>query len=253
MSAEPVIRVRGLTKRFDGADVLRRVDLDVEAGETLVVLGRSGSGKSVLLKHLNGLLQPDEGSVTYRGAELVGRRESELVGVRRHVGMLFQGGALFDSLDVGDNVAFALDEQRTCVEPDRSLRVARLLEMVGLPGTERRMPAELSGGMRKRAALARTLAIEPDVMLYDEPTTGLDPVTARQISLLIRDLQRRLGLSSVVVTHDLASAYNVGDRIAFLHDGRFLCTGSTNEVRNTADPIVRGFLDANSLESEARA
>ena len=252
MSSEPVLSVKALTKRFDGALVLDEVDIDVLPGETLVVLGRSGSGKSVLLKHLNGLLQPDAGSVLYRGRELVGMPERELVDVRSHVGMLFQGGALFDSLDVGDNVAFALDEKRACVEPERSERVSRLLEMVGLGGIERRMPAELSGGMRKRAALARTLAVHPDVVLYDEPTTGLDPVTARQINEMIRDLQSRLGLTSVVVTHDLASAYIVGDRIAFLHDGKIRCSGSVDVVRASDDPVVSGFLSATTVPGGAR-
>lgn len=244
MNAEHVIVVRGLTKAFHGSPVLNNLDLDVLRGETLVILGRSGTGKSVLLKHLNVLLRPDAGTIRFDGVEISRMSEAALVPIRRRVGMLFQGGALFDSLTIGDNVAFALDEHSVCEGADRARRVAQLLTLVGLAGTESRMPSELSGGMRKRAALARTLALEPEVLLYDEPTTGLDPVTGRQINMLIRDLQARFGLTSIVVTHDLASAYFVADRIAFLADGRIRKISATNEMSRSDDPEIRTFMTA---------
>ena len=244
MKAETVIVVRGLTKVFHGSPVLERLDLDVLRGETLVVLGRSGTGKSVLLKHINALLRPDAGTIHFGGVEISTMTEAALVPVRRRIGMLFQGGALFDSLTIADNVAFALDEHAVCKGAERARRVAELLAVVGLAGTESRMPSELSGGMRKRAALARTLALEPEVLLYDEPTTGLDPVTGRQINMLIRDLQARFGLTSIVVTHDLASAYFVADRIAFLSDGKIRKIGAAEEMSRSEDDEIRAFLTA---------
>ncbi|HLK11840.1 MAG TPA: ABC transporter ATP-binding protein [Candidatus Binatia bacterium] len=244
MSATAYIRCRAVAKSFHGKAVLRGVDLDVHPGETLVILGGSGSGKSVLLKHMNGLLRPEGGEVEVDGQALGALDEDGLVGVRRKVGMLFQMSALFDSLTVGENVAYALHEHRVCPPADVPARVRRALEMVDLPGTEVLMPAELSGGMRKRAALARALVLEPRALLYDEPTTGLDPVVAAKINHLIRDLQRRLGLTSVVVTHDLASAFLVGDRIAFLHEGRIRFAGSIEEARRTTDPFLHEFLTA---------
>jgi phospholipid/cholesterol/gamma-HCH transport system ATP-binding protein len=220
------------------------VDLEIQSGETLVLLGGSGSGKSVLLKHLNGLLRPDAGSVEVEGTGLDQLSEDALVPIRRRVSMLFQQGALFDSLSVGDNVAFPLREHRMLGEDAIPARVAEALAMVDLEGTERLMPSELSGGMRKRAALARALVLEPRILLYDEPTTGLDPVVAAKINHLIRDLQRQLGLTGVVVTHDLGSAFYVGDRIAFLHEGRIRFVGSPAEARATPDPPLHEFLTA---------
>lgn len=244
MNPDNVIVVRGLTKLFHGTPVLKNLDLDVLRGETVVVLGRSGTGKSVLLKHLNALLRPDAGTIHFAGAEVTRMTETALVSVRRRIGMLFQGGALFDSLTIADNVAFALDEHAVCAGAERAGRVAELLSLVGLSGTESRMPSELSGGMRKRAALARTLALEPEVLLYDEPTTGLDPVTGRQINMLIRDLQNRFGLTSIVVTHDLASAYYVADRIAFLSEGRIRKISAAQEMSRSDDPEIHTFLTA---------
>lgn len=244
MSESIAIRLEGVEKAFRGLPVLRGVTLEVQRGETLVLLGGSGSGKSVLLKHCNGLLRPDRGAVIVEGRHLERLSEAALVPVRRRVGMLFQGGALFDSLTVGDNVAFPLREHRMVPEGDIPRRVAEALALVGLAGTEPLMPAELSGGMRKRAALARTLVLEPRVLLYDEPTTGLDPVVAARINHLIRDLQRRLGLTAVVVTHDLHSAFFVADRLAFLHEGRIRFHGTPEEARAAADPPLREFLTA---------
>jgi len=241
VSGRPYIRCRGLEKAFGAKPVLRGLTLDVLGGETLVVLGGSGSGKSVLLKHMNALLLPDAGEVEVDGVMLQGLDEDALVPVRRNVAMLFQQGALFDSLTVGENVAYPLREHRLL--PPHG-RVRQALEMVDLAGSEGLMPAELSGGMRKRAALARALVLEPRALLYDEPTTGLDPVVAAKINHLIRDLQRRLGVSSVVVTHDLGSAFLVADRVAFLHEGRIRFVGTPDEARASRDPFLHEFLNA---------
>jgi len=244
VSERPYIRCRGLEKAFGTKPVLRGLTLDVPAGETLVVLGGSGSGKSVLLKHMNALLIPDAGEVEVDGVVLQGLDEDALVPVRRNVAMLFQQGALFDSLTVGENIAYPLREHRLLPPGAIPGRVRQALEMVDLAGSERLMPAELSGGMRKRAALARALVLEPRALLYDEPTTGLDPVVAAKINHLIRDVQRRLGVSSVVVTHDLGSAFLVADRIAFLHEGRIRFIGTPDEARASRDPFLHEFLNA---------
>lgn len=244
MAASVYIRCRDLEKGFHHKRVLRGASLEVRAGETLVLLGGSGSGKSVLLKHLNGLLRPDRGEVEIEGLALSGLDEEHLVPVRRRLGMLFQQGALFDSLTVGENVAYALHEHELLPPDEIPARVREALGMVDLAGTEPLMPSELSGGMRKRAALARALVLEPRALLYDEPTTGLDPVVAARINHLIRDLQHRLGLTSVVVTHDLASAFFVADRIAFLHEGRIRFCGTPDEARTSTDPHLHEFLTA---------
>jgi len=244
VTPEVHIRCRGLEKRFRDKAVLRGVTLDVSTGETLVVLGGSGSGKSVLLKHMNALLTPDAGSVEVEGVVLGTRREDELARIRRNIAMLFQQAALFDSLPVAENVAYPLREHHLCAESELRERVRAALDMVGLAGTESLMPSELSGGMRKRAALARALVLEPRAILYDEPTTGLDPVVAAKVNHLIRDLQRRLGLTGVVVTHDLGSAFFVADRIAFLHEGRIRFVGPPEEARASTDPHLHEFLTA---------
>jgi phospholipid/cholesterol/gamma-HCH transport system ATP-binding protein len=241
---EPFISFRGIHKSFGAQRVLRGLWLDVRVGETLVILGGSGAGKSVLLKHANGLLRPDAGRVVVDGRDITELPEAALVETRRRIGILFQGGALFDSMTVGENVAYGLREHTAL--PPRAIaeRVRATLEMVDLPGTEHLMPAALSGGMRKRAALARAIALEPVAVLYDEPTTGLDPVLAHRIDLLIRSLQERLRLTSVVVTHDLHSGFSVGDRFAFLHDGVIRLVGTRAEIETSSDPVVREFLRA---------
>jgi len=238
------IQCQAVVKAFRGKPVLRGVTLDVQEGETLVILGGSGGGKSVLIRHMNGLLQPDDGTIAVDGVPLASLDEDELVAVRKKVGMLFQMGALFDSLTVGENVAYGLVEDGVLDPAAVRARVREVLAMVDLAGSEALMPAELSGGMRKRAALARALALQPRGLLYDEPTTGLDPVVAAKVNHLIRDLQQRLRLTSVVVTHDLHSAFFVADRIAFLYEGRIRFVGTTAEARATRDPFLHEFLTA---------
>ncbi len=241
-----MIRIRGLKKRLGRKQVLDGVDLDIEKGETIVVLGRSGSGKSVLLKHVIGLMSADEGSIEVDGVELTGLGEDDLNAVRKRFGMLFQSAALFDSMTVGENVGLALREHLRLPEGEIRRRVAERLEWVGLQGVERMKPALLSGGMRKRVGLARAIAMDPQYILYDEPTTGLDPILADAIDLLIRSLQRRLGVTSIVVTHDMTSAFKVADRMAMLDGGRIVFTGTAEETRTTRDPLVRQFIEGSS-------
>ena len=237
------IRYEDLHKRFGENQVLRGVTLPVARGETIVILGGSGSGKSVLLRHTIGLMVPDRGRVVVDGTDLSNLSEEELMPVRKKVGMLFQGSALFDSMDVFENVAYALREHTDLEEAAIADRVRRKLALVELDeSVEHRMPSDLSGGMRKRVALARAIALEPAAILYDEPTTGLDPITARAINDLIRNLQESLQVTSVVVTHDIASAFRVADRIAFLYQGEMVFTGTVAQARSSRDPRLRAFL-----------
>jgi len=242
-----MIEIRGLKKRLGNKQVLDGIDLEVRKGETLVVLGPSGTGKSVLLKHIIGLMSPDEGSIMVAGEELVGMAETRLDRVRHKFGMLFQGAALFDSMTVGENVGLALLEHTTLSGAEIRHRVSERLEWVGLKGIERMKPASLSGGMKKRVGLARAMAMDPEIILYDEPTTGLDPITGDVINQLIRAMQRRLGVTSVVVTHDLMSAYKVGDRLAMIVQGRVVFTGTPAEVRHTDHAMVRQFIEGSSV------
>ena len=241
-----MIEIRGLRKRLGGKQVLDGVDLDVQTGQTVVVLGPSGTGKSVLLKHVLGLMQADAGSILVDGEEIVGRRERELNPIRRRFGMLFQGSALFDSMTVGENVGLALREHTDLPDEEIDKQVRERLEWVGLTDAEPLKPASLAGGMRKRVGLARAIVMDPQFILYDEPTTGLDPIVADVIDRLIRDLQRRMGVTSVVVTHDLNSAFKVADRLAMLLGGRIVWTGTPAELRATRDPIMRQFMEGTS-------
>jgi phospholipid/cholesterol/gamma-HCH transport system ATP-binding protein len=240
--AEQFIRYVGLFKSFGTKEVLRGVDLEIGRGQTVVVLGGSGSGKSVLLRHTIGLCQPDAGEVWVDGQEITGFSEEKLVESRKKVGMLFQAGALFDSMNVGDNVAFALREHTDWAEDKVRARVTEVLGLVELDKVEKLLPSDLSGGMRKRVALARAIALAPQGILYDEPTTGLDPITANTINHLIRSLQKRLGVTSIVVTHDIHSAFTVGDRIAFLREGKILFDGTVEEAKMATEPMLRNFL-----------
>jgi len=238
-----MIEIRGLSKSFGSKSVLEGVDLDVESGETVVVLGPSGTGKSVLLKHILGLLEPDAGSIKVDGVEIVGLGEDALDEVRKRFGMLFQGAALFDSMTVEENVALPLRVHTKMRSTEIAARVKERLEWVGLKDVEGLKPASLSGGMRKRVGLARAIVMDPAFILYDEPTTGLDPIMADVIDDLIRSMQRRLGGTSIVVTHDLRSAFTVGDRIAMLVRGRIIHVGTVDEVKNSRDPMVRQFIE----------
>jgi phospholipid/cholesterol/gamma-HCH transport system ATP-binding protein len=241
-----MIRIRGLKKRLGSKQVLDGVDLDIEKGETIVVMGRSGTGKSVLLKHVIGLMEPDAGSIEVDGERIIGMPERELNEVRKRFGLLFQGAALFDSMTVGENVGLPLREHLRLGEDEVRRRVSERLEWVGLSGVENMKPASLSGGMKKRVGLARAIAMDPAFVLYDEPTTGLDPIMADVIDQLIRSLQKRLGVTSIVVTHDMTSAYKVGDRLAMLNEGKIVFTGTPDEARATRDPLVRQFIEGSS-------
>ena len=239
---EAFIRFEEVHKSFGEKKVLDGISFDIRRGETMVVLGGSGSGKSVLIRHIIGLHRPDRGHVFVDGEDVVGYDEEDLIPVRQKVAMLFQGGALFDSMNVLDNVAYGLREH-TDLDDARIREIVRIkLALVGLEGVEDLVPAELSGGMKKRVALARSIAMDPRCILYDEPTTGLDPVTANTINELIRDLQRRLQVTSVVVTHDIASAFFVGNRIAYLFEGRMHFVGSVEEARASREERLRHFL-----------
>ncbi|MBI1798359.1 MAG: ABC transporter ATP-binding protein [Candidatus Eisenbacteria bacterium] len=241
-----MIRIRELSKRLGSKQVLKDCDLDIESGETIVVLGPSGTGKSVLLKHIIGLMHPDLGSIEIEGENIVGMSEREINQVRKRFGMLFQGSALFDSMTVGENVGLSLREHTRMTDAEIARRVSERLEWVGLKDVEGMKPASLSGGMRKRAGLARAIAMDPQFILYDEPTTGLDPIMSDVINQLIRDLQRRMGVTSIVVTHDLISAYHVADRLAMLHGGKIVFSGTPDQVRATTDPMVRQFIEGSS-------
>jgi phospholipid/cholesterol/gamma-HCH transport system ATP-binding protein len=240
------VALRGVHKSFGDHVIYRDLDLDIARGETLTIVGASGSGKSVLLKMLVGLVAPDAGSIRFDGGEIAGLDELELLPLRRRVAMLFQGGALFDSLTVFDNVAYPLrlrgDEPHGIPS-----RIEELLDLVGLPGIGAMMPADLSGGMKKRVALARALATEPELILYDEPTTGLDPIATRRILELIQSIARRLEVTSVIVTHDLPAAYLVSDRLAMLSGGRILAALPTEAFRQSRDPVIREFVSAMEL------
>jgi phospholipid/cholesterol/gamma-HCH transport system ATP-binding protein len=238
-----LIRFEGIWKSFGAKAILRGVDFHVERGETRVIVGQSGQGKSVTLKLICALLWPDRGTVTVDGHTLRRGDREALARVRHGVDMLFQFGALFDSLTIRENVGFVLYERSGLPRREIDARVAECLEMVNLPGIEDLMPADLSGGMRKRVGLARALIGRPEILLYDEPTSGLDPVTADLINDLILETGRRFGVTSVVVTHDMTSAYKIGDRISMLADGQLITTGTPDEIRATADGRVRQFIE----------
>ena len=247
---EPVIKVRKLKIAFGSKVVLDEIDLDLYPGETLAVIGPSGTGKSTVLKVMTGLLKPTSGSVIIQGQETNGFDESQWDELRKHMGVVFQYSALFDFLTVGENVAFGLRRHFNLPEAEIQTRVTELLEMVGLPGTEAMMPAELSGGMKKRVGMARALAMEPQIVFYDEPTAGLDPVMTMTISRLIRKTQQRLGVASLLVTHDMESVFMVADRIAMLYNGKIVQVGTVDEIKKSSNPVVRAFISGQELKKE---
>ena len=239
---QTAIQVAGVTKRFDGKTVLDEVNLDVYQGETLVVMGGSGSGKSTLLRLMIGNLSPDGGDIIALGKSLNAMTDQELTEYRKSIGVLFQGGALFNSMTVAQNVALPLREHTDLPEETMQIMVKIKLELVGLREHAEKMPAELSGGMKKRAGLARAVALDPKILFYDEPSAGLDPVTSAEIDQLIIDLNRKLGVTSVVVTHEMDSAFRIADRMVLLDRGKFIASGKPREMKESKDPIVKQFV-----------
>ncbi len=237
-----MIAVRSLAKKIGEQEILRGVDLNVARGETLAIIGRSGGGKSVLLKHLVGLMEPDAGEIWVDGQNIIGLTERQLGAVREKIGILFQGAALFDSMTVAENIAFPLREAGERDPKVLREKVREMLDVVELEGQEEKMPESLSGGMKKRVGLARSIVRRPSCVLYDEPTSGLDPVVSDSINRLIRRLQKRLGVTSVVVTHDMKSAFDVANHVAYLHEGRIYFYGTPDQLQQTSDPILQDFL-----------
>lgn len=252
-----MIKIKNLWKRYGKVEVLKGLDLDIEKGETIVILGRSGIGKSVLFRQILGIESPDDGYVEVNGEKITTYSANDPKSVVRSMGMLFQGAALFDSMDVGRNIGFYLRQHPdpatgVCLsEEEIERRVTEALELVDLAGVERKMPADLSGGMKKRAALARLIVYRPKILLYDEPTTGLDPITAMQINRLLVKIQGELeGTTSIVVTHDIRSAWEVGDRVAFIHDGVIRAVAPKEEFIEIDDPLLQGFFENAILREE---
>ena len=240
------IELKNLKKYFGTNPVLRDVNLAVREGETIVVIGRSGCGKSVMLKHILGLLKPDAGKVFVDGVDITGYSEHQLYSVRKKFGFLFQGAALLDSLTVGENVGLGLTELSSYSPAEIRCLVTEKLEMVGMSGIEDYMPADLSGGMKKRVGLARAIAMEPEIIMYDEPTTGLDPIMADTINELIISMKNELKITSVAVTHDMTSARKIADRIAMLHNGKIIFSGTIGEMDSTDNEVVRQFVEGHS-------
>jgi phospholipid/cholesterol/gamma-HCH transport system ATP-binding protein len=249
----PVIRFEDVHKRFGSLIVLNGLNLDIPADQTTVIIGPSGTGKSVLLKHIVGLLKPDSGTIYFHGQRLDNLREAEMEPLRKRFGFLFQLSALFDSMTVGENIAFPLRQNGGFTEARIREIVHEKLSIVGLAGLENQMPADLSGGQRKRVALARAVAMNPEVVLYDEPTTGLDPIRADVINELILQLQKQFKVTGIVVTHDMASAFKVADQIVMLLNGRIIYSGTPDEIRSCPDPEVQRFIQGRASEAELGA
>jgi phospholipid/cholesterol/gamma-HCH transport system ATP-binding protein len=250
MKGEIFLEMRGIKKSFGDQVVLRGVDLDIRRGEVLVLLGGSGGGKSVLMKHIVGLLQPDEGTVTLEGKVISDLSERDLSWARKKISMMFQSGALFDSMTVAENVAFPMQEAGLRDRDELSRRVSEALKIVRLEGQEDKMPAALSGGMRKRVALARAVVEEPCCVLYDEPHAGLDPVTGDSIDRLIKDLANERGITNVVITHEMRSAFRIADRLVFMKDGLVYWEGTPDELKDSKDPILVNFVEGRSQDSD---
>jgi phospholipid/cholesterol/gamma-HCH transport system ATP-binding protein len=241
-SEHPLISVRGLHQHFGENHVLRGVDLDIYPGETICLLGTSGGGKTVLVKHMLGLMQPAEGSIKIDGIEIARMNERKLGPVRKKIGMMFQNGALFDSMNVSQNIAFPLREAGITDTDELNRQVAKVLEIVRLPGQEKTMPSALSGGMRKRVALARAIVDHPACVCYDEPHAGLDPITADSIDKLIKCLQKEHGITNIVITHELRSVFRIADRIVFMKDGQVHWQGTPTEIQASTDPVIQNFI-----------
>ena len=250
--AGAVISIRDLHKRFGPQEVLTGIELDIASCESLVILGRSGCGKSVLLKHITGLISPDHGAIMFEGEDITGFSRRKLFDMRKHFGMLFQGAALFDSMTVGENVGLPLAKHGDMSDEEIREIVLEKLKLIDLTDVFDSYPSELSGGMKKRVGLARAIVMEPQVVLYDEPTTGLDPIMADVINSLIRDLQHELDITSVIVTHDINSAYRVADRMTMLHEGKIIYSGTPEETKETDNEIVRQFIEGRA-EGPVRA
>lgn len=238
-----MIEVRDLKKRFGAQPILDGVSFQIEEGESLVIIGRSGGGKSVLLKHIIGLLQPDSGAVVIDGEDITHMDERNLIRVRSKFGMVFQGAALFDSMSVAENIAFTFRREKKFTEKEIARKVAEVLEMVELPGVEKKKPSELSGGMRKRVGLARAIIYQPRIVLYDEPTTGLDPIVSDSIDKLIMRVTECLKVTTIVVTHDMRSARRVGHRVVMLHNKKIYASGTPSDIFDSSDPVLRQFID----------
>jgi len=243
MQEKYMIEISGLSKSFGSHRVLNALNLKIKLGSTCVIIGRSGCGKSVLLKHIMGILKPDNGSVRVDGKNLAELEERDLNALRLEMGYVFQGGALFDSLTVGENVGFGLIEHTNISREELLERIEESLCLVDLCGITNLMPSQLSGGMKKRVSLARALCIKPKLILYDEPTTGVDPITADSINELIRNLHDKLKVTSIVVTHDMKSAYKVADRIAMMYQGKIIAEGATEQIQNSDHPVVHQFIN----------
>ncbi len=238
-----MIIIKNITKTLNNKKVLDNVNLEIKDGETLVIIGQSGCGKSVLLKHIVGLMKPDSGSIEFNGENITDMPEKRIYELRKKIGMVFQNAALFDSMTVYENISLALYEHSGYDEEKISQIVSNQLKHVNLKNTEKMMPVELSGGMRKRVGIARALAMNPDLLLYDEPTTGLDPITSDVINELIIETNKKLKITSIVVTHDMTSAYKIGDRIAMLYKGKIIATDSVEKIKNTTDPVIHQFIN----------
>lgn len=238
-----MIKIIGLKKSFNSKKVLDGVDLEIEKGKITVIIGRSGEGKSVLIKHIIGLLKPDEGKIFLDDIEITALKERDLNEVRKRFGMLFQGAALFDSMTVAENVGFALKEHTDLSNEDILKTVREKLNRVGLAGVDNMMPAELSGGMKKRVGLARAIVMDPEIVLFDEPTTGLDPIMSDSVGDLVLDTQKALNTTYILITHDIPFTYKIADKIAMLHQGRIIAEGTVEEMKKDPDPILRQFLE----------
>jgi len=242
MTENYIVELKDIHKSFDSKKVHTGINLSIKQGENITVLGGSGSGKSVLLKEITGLIKPDMGDVIIEHENIVPMDEADLVHVRKKMGMLFQGAALFDSLTVAENIAYPLRESSNFTEDDIKKVVSTNLELVGLEGVEDKLPSDLSGGMKKRVGLARAMAMNPKILLYDEPTTGLDPPNTSRINNLIRDMQKKFGITGVIITHDVKSAFEISDRIAFLHRGKIIFEGTVDEAQNSDIELLMDFI-----------